>query len=876
MKIFILTLFICLNVIGLNAQRLTNSSRSTIGYIENGRVMGSNRSTLGYFDGERIMNSSRSTIGYFANGRVMNSSRSTIGYIENGRVTNSSRSTIGYWETGRIMNSSRSTLGYYEGVNDEQASLFFFFFFYGSVTTQIPTLSTSAVSNLGTTTATSGGNVSADGGATVTARGVVWSTNPTPVVSLTTKTSNGTGTGTFSSSLTSLSPNTTYFVRAYATNSEGTAYGNEISFKTNSSSTLSVTPSVITFGTIGGAQSVFIRSNAAWSISEGFDFISVYPTSGNGDASETIQCNANNSQQSRSGSLLVNVSGLPVQMITLLQESSQVINTTAILTVDISKAGKAPKDLLGVNLGPGTSVKGYQEAGIREIRTHDFYGPFDYWNYTVNALDTTAKRFRSTFDPTKESSYNWKESDAKMDTIISNGFKAFFRLGISYPHHPAVPTFPPLDALAQSFMTFGEISRRTVMHYTKGWHNGFTYPIRYWEIWNEPDFKEKFWSGPQGTPINYFNLYKSASAAIKEVDAQLKVGGPGLAYASLFFKNQGYVTEFMAYCQTNRLPLDFYSWHLYDVRNPQGIKAYAETIRNYLDKYGYTTAESFITEINPDLKGASFQNNARGAAWVIGAFISCNQSPVDKFFWYRGVQLSPLTNPDGTTSGNLLWTGLAYKIYASFLLENVKTIPVTGELFVSSAFDRDTTSLQALAGQSISMDTISVLISHLNSPSNTLNVELANLPWNGSARMVLTRLNDPDRKLVITETNSMVENGKVSFSVPNASTPGTCLLRIIRKQTSTSIPAILPAELFEIFPNPSTDDVNLLPLSDLSGKVTLQLIGLNGQQIWSKQINDVIAGESIQVSLNRFQSGLYLLRIQTENGVLVRKLEIIR
>jgi poly(3-hydroxybutyrate) depolymerase len=233
MKIAILTLIICLNVIGLNAQRLTNSSRSTIGYIENGRVMGSNRSTLGYFDGERIMNSSRSIIGYFANGRVMNSARSTIGYIENGRVTNSSRSTIGYWENGRIFNSSRSTLGYYEGVNDEQATLFFFFFFYGSVTSKIPTITTSAISNLGSTTATSGGNVSADGGATVTARGVVWSTNPTPVISLSTKSSNGSGTGTYSSSLTSLSPNTTYFVRAYATNSAGTAYGNEISFKTN-------------------------------------------------------------------------------------------------------------------------------------------------------------------------------------------------------------------------------------------------------------------------------------------------------------------------------------------------------------------------------------------------------------------------------------------------------------------------------------------------------------------------------------------------------------------------------------------------------------------------------------------------------------------
>lgn len=233
MKISILTLIICLNLNGLNAQRLTNSSRSTIGYIENGRVMGSNRSTLGYFDGERIMNSSRSTIGYFANGRVMNSSRSTIGYLDNGRVTNSSRSTIGYWEKGRVMNSSRSTLGYYEGVNDEQATLFFFFFFYGSVTSKIPTITTSTMSNLGTTTATSGGNVSADGGSTVTARGVVWSTNPTPIISLSTKTSNGSGTGTFSSSLTALSPNTTYYVRAYATNSAGTAYGNEVNFKTN-------------------------------------------------------------------------------------------------------------------------------------------------------------------------------------------------------------------------------------------------------------------------------------------------------------------------------------------------------------------------------------------------------------------------------------------------------------------------------------------------------------------------------------------------------------------------------------------------------------------------------------------------------------------
>jgi uncharacterized protein (TIGR02145 family) len=58
------------------------------------------------------------------------------------------------------------------------------------------------------------------------------STSPTPNISLSTKTNDGSGTGTFSSSLTGLTPNTTYYVRAYATNSAGTAYGNEVTFKT--------------------------------------------------------------------------------------------------------------------------------------------------------------------------------------------------------------------------------------------------------------------------------------------------------------------------------------------------------------------------------------------------------------------------------------------------------------------------------------------------------------------------------------------------------------------------------------------------------------------------------------------------------------------
>ncbi len=93
------------------------------------------------------------------------------------------------------------------------------------------------LSNASTTSVTSssasfGGNVTSDQGASVTARGSCWSTSTSPTTSGTC-TTNGTGTGTFSSSLTGLSAGTTYYVRAYATNSQGTSYGSEVSFTTS-------------------------------------------------------------------------------------------------------------------------------------------------------------------------------------------------------------------------------------------------------------------------------------------------------------------------------------------------------------------------------------------------------------------------------------------------------------------------------------------------------------------------------------------------------------------------------------------------------------------------------------------------------------------
>ncbi len=97
-----------------------------------------------------------------------------------------------------------------------------------------PILSTMPVKNITATLASSGGNITSDGGASVTGRGVCWSKITGPTTALNTKTSDGTGIGTFSSSITALTANTIYYVKAYATNSVGTTYGNELKFTTSS------------------------------------------------------------------------------------------------------------------------------------------------------------------------------------------------------------------------------------------------------------------------------------------------------------------------------------------------------------------------------------------------------------------------------------------------------------------------------------------------------------------------------------------------------------------------------------------------------------------------------------------------------------------
>jgi uncharacterized protein (TIGR02145 family) len=111
---------------------------------------------------------------------------------------------------------------------------------------EVPVLTTLEISNITAITATCGGNITDDGNSQIISRGVCWSTNAQPTIA-DNLTSDSTGVGAFVSIITGLTQNTTYNVRAYATNSEGTGYGNEMVFTTETGSLPVVTTAPVTY-----------------------------------------------------------------------------------------------------------------------------------------------------------------------------------------------------------------------------------------------------------------------------------------------------------------------------------------------------------------------------------------------------------------------------------------------------------------------------------------------------------------------------------------------------------------------------------------------------------------------------------------------------
>jgi hypothetical protein len=102
---------------------------------------------------------------------------------------------------------------------------------FATMSITLATVSVPVISSVTLTSAFSSASVTADGGGTVSAKGICWSTGSAPTIAGA-RTVDGAGTGAYSSFMSNLSPGTIYYVRAYATNQAGTAYGPQVFFTT--------------------------------------------------------------------------------------------------------------------------------------------------------------------------------------------------------------------------------------------------------------------------------------------------------------------------------------------------------------------------------------------------------------------------------------------------------------------------------------------------------------------------------------------------------------------------------------------------------------------------------------------------------------------
>lgn len=527
------------------------------------------------------------------------------------------------------------------------------------------------------------------------------------------------------------------------------------------------------------------------------------------------------------------------------------IQAQKTISIDFSSSSGAIKKLTSVNSGPlslvsGTSELCYRQIGVEMIRTHDLHGPTDYYGYT-NFYNPITSTFNYSFKSPIESNYNWGPTDVKMNDITRPGFIPFFRLGISAPVKGGKAlTPPPRDSDQVNFTQFAGICKRTAMHYTDEWNKGFKYNIPYWEVWNEPNNKG-FWTG---TAQEYYLMYKQVVDSIRSFNTNLKVGGPGAAKNAFFTGgnyltlNHEYISNFFQYCKNDSVPLDFYSFHTYDRKNPYHIKTLADTISYFLDQNGFKKTELIVSEMNVNLDG--FVNSGKGCSHLASMLIAATDTRISKMIWYRGVDLQPLCNSDVGSKANLQLQGYAYQFFNELYDSTNTWIASTGNEFEENNFHDSLNNFMVLAGKSGDQNMVKILISNYESVHQKLDLNLRNLPWNvgNQIQVSVQKVNDNG---YFTDYFTLTGNSILNFSLNNITDASTYLVTL--KNIETLSGGDFPcANDFLIYPNPVHSYLTFsIPLTGL------HIFNELGQTIFSEK------NPTQNLSVSQWKNGVYFL-----------------
>jgi hypothetical protein len=454
---------------------------------------------------------------------------------------------------------------------------------------------------------------------------------------------------------------------------------------------------------------------------------------------------------------------------------------TCRLTVDAAETVGRIRSLLGTNRGPLSwgrrsdrverdHTAALKRFGVDVIRTHDFYGPTDWYVIFPN-WDA---------DPDDPAAYDFRSSDARVRAICENGFQCMFRLGTSWRGRPE--SAPPIndppgtvrdaagrvvhEADRDDFRKWARICVHIIRHYTEGWNDGYRYPIRYWEVWNEPDLREQFWAGPIE---QYYVLYEETARAIRAHRSDLKVGGPACTGGL----RETCVERFIAYCRDRKVPLDFFSWHSYGGRgtmNPHAYHEAAKRVRKALDEAGFTEAENICTEWNAGIKHRLISHTPAGAPFYASALAAMLDGGVDRAFQYCG-DMHPGLGLFERPSGEPKPCAYAFEAW-KHLCETPRRLAATGS---------DRKGYAVVAGRDEAGRRVRVLVSDFQSGYDGFDLRVEDLPWeDGDPFTVTCRVIDATHRL---ETVHETAGRGRTFRLERAmSAPAVCLIKIERKE----------------------------------------------------------------------------------------------
>ena len=359
------------------------------------------------------------------------------------------------------------------------------------------------------------------------------------------------------------------------------------------------------------------------------------------------------------------------------------------VTVDL-KGEMGPIRLMNaVNNGPmvapvrGDQKRGnfeeYRAARIPYARTHDSINCVSGGAHCCD-IDAIFPDFDA--DENDPKNYDFVFTDHYLDSMVRAGTKPYFRLGQTIEHGPKkYGVLPPKD-----YAKWARICEHVIRHYNEGWGWGVDtarttvniawsnqFDIVYWEIWNEPDLDPyddiaknvapRCWGG---TVTNFFEFYTTAARHLKKTFPNLKIGGPAIC------GRVNWGLRFLDWCRDNKVPLDFYSWHGYS-RWPSHTQSLCRMWRTELDKRGFTKTESIFNEWNYvkgwgddwvySLRAESGDLNLKGAAFIAGVMIDCQNAPVDMIMFYDAKAMSGMNNIFDKTT---MWPTKGYYPYLAW------------------------------------------------------------------------------------------------------------------------------------------------------------------------------------------------------------------